>query len=225
MRRAASIGRSKARPLYVTSRSTLRKVGGERSQQRRLVRVVGEQVLAHADPLAVEPGRCGEKDDGPGTRREPGRLRVEIGGGREGRQAPPAASDEIGTLRSMTRAVPPSATSVRASNQRASAATRSSGAMPGGWACAGVLYGPDGGEPVDDASAGRASVRSCPASSSDTVALAAHADLDRRPDAGGAAVGAAAAVDRLATGTEQLVGQGEEALGEADAARDVASYR
>src|SRR5688572_22345671 len=115
----------------------------------------------------------------------------------------------------MTRAVPPWVTSVRASNQRASVASRSSA---GGQACAwGAAFvrtasrrsTSDRGASIGSAHAGQ---------QLGDDRLAAMADLDGRADAGRAAVGALAALDRLAARPDEVVDEGEQPLGQPHAA-------
>ena len=50
---------------------------GQGGQQRRFIGVVGEQQLDLVEAVALPPAEADQEGDGPGGRREPGRLGVE----------------------------------------------------------------------------------------------------------------------------------------------------
>ena len=163
-------------------------VGGEGTQERRLVRIVGEQVLPHGDPAAVDAADGREEDHGAGPGRKPGGLGVEVRPLRVRRQrlghAPlhgkPPLDDEGG-------AVPDDfGARIEPAREGLDPVTRVPRTLLR--RCA---LGSDDGQPLGEAAGGR-HWSAHPAEELEGDGLALRSDLEGRADAGGTAVGARA---------------------------------
>ena len=176
-----------------------RQVGGQGAQQRSLERVVGEQVLAHDHRVAAHPCHAGQEDDRARAGRQAGRFGVEVGRRRTlchraadarpaaAAAAPPPMRDRPrprGCGRRTSGPAAPTGPRARPPAVRRAAGRRPADRPANGAATAGSAI--EGGEQLDH------------------DLLAPPPDLDRRSDAGRAAIGARAGLDRLAGGPDQL---------------------